>query len=75
MQKEMKLLDSELANNQLVRVHDPSPKTDQSLFRALAMAVYYSHQYADQIKSELRLTLACNLAERKSNPYPPLNEG
>ena len=75
MQKDLKIMDKELANNQLIRIHDQNTKQDQSLFRALSAAIYYSHLYAAQIKLDLRLGLVCNLNERKNNPYPPLGEG
>ena len=68
-------MDKELANNQLIRIHDQNTKQDQSLFRALSAAIYYSHLYAAQVKLDLRLGLVCNLSERKNNPYPPLSEG
>jgi len=75
MQKDLKILDKELANNQLTRIQDPNNKHELSLFRALSAAIYYSHLYASQVKLDIRLALACNLSERKNNPYPPLNEG
>ena len=75
MQKDLKIMDKELANNQLIRIHDQNTKQDQSIFRALSAAVYYSHLYAAQVKLDLRLGLVCNLNERKNNPYPPLGEG
>lgn len=73
MLKELKLIDKELSHNQLIRIQDTTSKQDNSLFRALAVSVYYSHSYAAQVKMDLRLALAGNLAERKSCAYPPLN--
>lgn len=74
MQKELKALDRELKNNGLCRVADPSQKTDNSLLRALAMAVFYSHHYTADIVREIRLTLVSNLADKRSNPYPLIHE-
>ena len=56
----------------MVRITDPVIKPNNSLFRALSMAVYYSYQYVEQVKFELRMALACNLNDKKNNPYPIL---
>jgi hypothetical protein len=38
------------------------------------MAVYYSHNYASELIREIKLTLITNLADKKNNPYPIINE-
>ena len=70
MQKELKSLDRELKSNGLCRVADTSQKQENSLFRALAMAVYSSHHYTAEMVTEIRLTLISNLADKRTNPYP-----
>jgi len=50
MNKELKVLDKELKNNQMLRLPDTTNKADNSLFRALAMSVFFSHAYHPQIK-------------------------
>lgn len=74
MQKELKSLDRELKNNGMSRVPDTTQKHENSLFRALSMAVFFSHHYVPEIVTEIRLTLLSNLAEKRSNPYPLIHE-
>lgn len=50
MQKDLKLIDSELANNQLHRIQDSTHRNENSLFRALSMALYLSHQHFNELK-------------------------
>lgn len=74
MQKELKSLDRELKNNGLWRVADTAQKQDNSLFRALSMAVFYSHHYVPDIVTEIRLTLISNLGDKRNNAYPLIHE-
>ena len=50
MLKELKSLDKELANNQLRRRPDVTNQKENSLFRALSMAIFHSYQYTYLIK-------------------------
>jgi hypothetical protein len=74
MQKELKSLDKELKNNGLCRVPDSTQKHENSLFRALSMAVFYSHHYVEEIITEIRLTLISNIGEKRNNTYPLIHE-
>jgi hypothetical protein len=58
----------------MVRIQDTTHKHENSLFRALSMAVYYSHQYLSEVIREVKLTLISNLGDKKGNAYPVINE-
>lgn len=61
-------------NNGLLRVADSSTKHDNSLFRALSIAVFYSPLYTAEVISEIRLTLMGNLGDKRSNAYPVIHD-
>lgn len=73
MIKDLKMIDRELKNNRFNRVQDSTNRAENSLFRALAMALMFSHHYHNEVKLELRLALISNLGDRRFNPYPALH--
>lgn len=53
---------------------DSSTKHDNSLFRALSIAVFYSPLYTAEVISEIRLTLMGNLGDKRNNAYPVIHD-
>lgn len=63
-----------MQNNGLFRIADSTQRPQNSLLRALSMCIFYSHGYAEEVLREVRLTLASNLGDKRSNCYPAINE-
>ena len=38
------------------------------------MAIYYSHQYYQDVITEIKLTLITNLEEKRNNSYPIIHD-